>query len=95
VEYNTAEIRQVAKGIGKVASSVDQISSGDLKRVLGTVDGTLEGQTANAIIQAVTGLRRDVSKLAGGLNGISGELYALARRIDAADAAAKAAIQNK
>lgn len=95
MKYNTAEIRAVAARVRAAAGEVSDAGSDQLRPMISDIPAHLEGRTADAMVNAVSQLSRDVTSIASGLRSVSQQLYAFADRLDAADAAAKAIIQQQ
>ncbi len=95
MDYNTSEIRRVARQISSVASSVRSLSDDDIKRMRQSVDGQLSGKAADGLSGELSEMSGDINSLATSLSSIASELKRYAARLDAADAAAKRTIGQR
>ncbi len=94
-EYDTGRIRELARRIGLVADAVADVDTNTLNAARNEIPGNFVGSAAEALTDSVEELSRDIRTLSGGLGELRDALYALARRVDAADAAAKALIASR
>lgn len=94
-EYNTGKIRELARQIGYVAEDMADIRSRTETAVLREIPDNFTGSAAVALSDEISEWGRDVRNISSGLTQLRNALYALARRLDEIDAAAKAAISQK
>lgn len=94
-EYDTGKIRELAQAVARVAEQVAEVNTNTLAPISQEIPENFAGDAASALSQSLDDLWQDVRTLSSGLSGISEALYALAKRVDAADAAAKALIAQK
>ncbi len=93
-EYNSEEVRRVAKEIERIAQNVKKLSTDNVKKMRGTVQDSLKGDAANALEDVLTDLSSDINKIGNGLDGLYKALMEYARRAELADLAAKKAIEG-
>ena len=94
-EYDTAKIRKLAKQVGLVAENVADIRSRTESAVRQEIPDNFTGSAADALSDALSEWSGDVRNISSGLTQLKNTLYALAKRLDEIDAAARAAIGNK
>ena len=94
-EYDTGKIRELARQIGRVAEDVADIRSRTENAIRREIPENFAGSAANALSDALSEWSGDVRNISSGLTQLKNTLYALARRLDEIDAAAKAAINSK
>lgn len=94
-EYDTSEIRRVAKRIGAVSDQVAAVSKDALERISAEIPHTMKGETAEALNERVTLASDDIRRIAGRLAGIRDLLIKFARLLDEADEKAKGEIQTR
>jgi WXG100 family type VII secretion target len=95
LKYDSEDIRSVARRLKNCASSVSGLSTRDLRQVRERMEAEFKGEAADALNERLSEFQRDVGKIAEGLEAISSELTAYARRVELADAANKANIQSR
>ncbi len=91
-EYDTGKIRELARQIGLVAEDVSDIRSRTENAVQREIPGNFAGSAADALSDAISEWSGDVRNISSGLTHLKNTLYALAKRLDEIDAAAKALI---
>ena len=94
-EYDTGKIRMLAQAVARVSEQVAEVNTGTLRPIEQEIPENFAGESANALSKSLEELRADIGTLSSGLSEISAALYALARRLDAADAAARSLINQK
>lgn len=94
-EYDTGKIRELARQIGRVAEDVADIRSRTESAIQREIPGNFAGSAADALSDAISEWGGDVRNISSGLTQLKNTLYALARRLDEIDAAAKAAIGDQ
>lgn len=94
-EVDTDEVRRAAAQIKKIAASVRQLSTQNVRTMQSSVDENLNGEAADALKNVLDELSMDISKIGNGLDAIQKALYEYAKRVEAADAAAEQAIRNR
>ena len=93
-EFDTTKIRRLAAQLGRTAASVDQVRQTSLQRAKQEMPSNFKGQAADALDTSIMELMGDVRRLSSQISGISSALYALARRVDEADAKAAKLIHS-
>lgn len=94
-EYDTGKIRELARQIGRVADDVADIRSRTENAVHKELPDNFAGSAADALSDTIAEWSGDVRNISSGLTQLKNTLYALARRLDEIDAAARAAINSK
>ena len=94
-EYDTGKIRELAGQIGRVAEDVAGIRSRTENAIRQEIPNNFAGSAADALSDTLSEWSSDVRNISSGLTQLKNTLYALARRLDEIDAAAKAVISNK
>lgn len=94
-EYDTGKIRELARQVGRVAEDVADIRSRTENAIRQELPDNFAGSAADALSDAVSEWSGDVRNISSGLTQLKNTLYALAKRLDEIDAAAKAAINSK
>jgi len=94
-KYDTGKIRELARKIGSVAEDVADIRYRTENAIQQEIPGNFAGSAADALSDALSEWSCDVRNISSGLMQLKNTLYALARRLDEIDAAAKAVIDNK
>ena len=94
-EYDSAKIRCLAAQLGRTASAVNDVRQTSLQRITHEMAGNFQGEAADALELSVSELMADVTTLSTRIGEISKALYALAVRVDEADAKAKQIISSK
>ena len=94
MEYNTPAIRAAARKLDSIADQLRTIRSSNVSRVSSGAK-PLKGDTANALQDRLESLASDVAALQKGVGQCAAELYEFARRLDIADAKAKALVSGK
>lgn len=94
-EYDTAKIRELARQIGCVADDVADIRRRTENSIRREIPDNFAGSAADALSDTLSEWSGDVQNLSSGLTQLKSTLYALARRLDEIDAAARAAIDRK
>ncbi|MCI9655090.1 MAG: hypothetical protein HFF45_03595 [Lawsonibacter sp.] len=94
-EYDTGKIRELARQIGCVAEEVADIQSRTESAIRRELPDNFAGSAADALSDTISEWSGDVRNISSGLTQLKNTLYALARRLDEIDAAARAAIKNK
>lgn len=94
-KYDTAKIRALARQIGTVAEHVSDIRSRTENAVLREIPDNFAGSAANALSDVMADWSGDVRNISAGLSQLQNTLYALARRLDEIDAAAKSLIDHQ
>ena len=92
-EYNTSEIRAAARKLDSIADQLQTLKSTNVSRISREAK-PLKGDTANALQNQLDSLASDILTLKKGVDQCAAELYEFARRLDIADAKAKALIAN-
>ena len=93
-EVDTHEVRRAAKEIKKIADSVSQLSTQNVRRMQNTVEDNLAGETAMALSEVLALLSADIKKISSGLDAIQDALYDYAERVEEADREAKEKING-
>ena len=75
MEHDTRQIRSAARRIGTVAASVKDISSSDLRSISNSIPNNFQGESAEALQEAVSNLIDDLNQMSIGLNNIKASLY--------------------
>lgn len=94
-EYDTVKIRELARQIGRVAEDVADIRSRTENAIRGEISDNFAGSAADALSDSLSEWSGDVRNISSGLTQLKNTLYALAKRLDEIDAAAKALIDGK
>ena len=94
-DIDTEAIRRVARKIGSIATSVQDISTDDIPAIERSLDGNFEGEAAKALEEVLGDLQRDVRGMGNGLKAIQKELLAYAKRVDEADEKAAQLISSR
>lgn len=94
-EYDTGKIRELARQVGRVAEDVADIRSRTENAIRREIPDNFAGSAAGALSDTLSEWSVDVRNISSGLTQLQNTLYALARRLDEIDAAAKAAISGK
>lgn len=94
-EYDTGKIRALAQAVARVSEQVSDVNTSTLRPIEQEIPENFSGEAANALSKSLEDLWTDIRTLSSGLSEISEALYALAKRVDAADAAAKSLINQK
>ena len=84
-DIDTEAIRRVARKIGSIATSVQDLSTDDIPTIERSLDGYFEGEAAKALEEVLGDLKKDVKGMGNGLKAIQRELLAYAKRVDEAD----------
>lgn len=84
-DIDTDAIRRVAKQIGGIATSVQDLSTADIPAIERGLQGNFEGQAAQALDEVLGDLKKDVQGIGNGLRAIQKELIAYAKEVDEAD----------
>ena len=95
MNYDSAQIRKLARGVQSTANGIRDQTSGSLRAARVSVTENLCGKTADALTAALEELGGDVSKMVMALDGIASELYAYAKRLDEADRQAQQLIDKQ
>ena len=93
-DYDTAAIRAAARKLDNIANSVNSIRSKDIKAVQSTVK-SLKGDSVSALDEAADELGSELNSMRKGLESCADALYDFARRLDEADARAKAMMNQQ
>lgn len=93
-QVDTAEVRKAAAEIKAIADDVRQLSHGNVARMQSSVEETLKGDTANAIVEVLKTLSADIGKIGSGLDNIQSELLKYVERVEEADRKAKDIIED-
>lgn len=94
-EYDTGKIRELARQIGRVAEEVADIQSRTDSAIRRELPYNFAGSATDALSDTISEWSGDVKNISSGLTQLKNTLYALARRLDEIDIAARAAIKNK
>ena len=94
-EYDTGKIRELARQVGLVADNVADIRSRTENAVLREIPENFAGSAADALADTISEWSVDVRNISSGLTQLKNTLYALAKRLDEIDAAARALISNQ
>lgn len=94
-KYDTGKIRELAGQIGRVAEDVADIRTRTENAIRQEIPNNFNGSAADALSDTLSEWSCDVRNISSGLTQLKNELYALARRLDEVDAAARAVINNK
>jgi len=94
-EYDTGKIRELARQIGLVAENVSDIRSRTENAVQREIPGNFAGSAADALSDTVSEWSGDMRNISSGLTQLKNTLYALAKRLDEIDAAAKELISSQ
>ena len=73
-DIDTEAIRRVARKIGSIATSVQDLSSDDIPAIERSLDGNFEGEAAKPLEEVLADLRKDVKGMGNGLKAIQQEL---------------------
>ena len=84
-DIDTEAIRRVARRIGSIATSVQDLSTDDIPAIERSLDGNFEGEAAKALEEVLFDLKKDVKSMGNGLKSIQKDLLAYAKRVDEAD----------
>lgn len=93
-DIDTEAIRRVARRIGSIASSVQDLSTDDIPAIERGLDGNFEGEAAKALEAVLVDLKKDVKGMGAGLKAIQNALIDYAKRLDEADEKAAKMIAN-
>ena len=93
MEYNTSAIRAAARRLDSIADQLQSIKNSNVSRISSNAK-PLKGDTANALQNQLESLASDVMTLKKGIDRCAADLYEFARRLDIADAKAKALVGN-
>jgi len=93
-EYNTREIRAAARNIDSISAQLQSLKNSNVVRISGKTK-SLKGDTADALQRQLESLANEILALKKGLDSCSADLYDFARRLDIADAKAKALVNSK
>lgn len=94
MNYDTAEIRRVARQLKGCASTVGSIEQSKLRTVLSMLGSEFKGQAADAATKRIQELSSDLLQLQNGINAIGDELNQFARQLDIADERSKSHIHS-
>jgi len=94
-EYDTGKIRELARQVGLVAENVSDIRSRTENAVRREIPENFAGSAADALSDTISDWSGDVRSISSGLTQLKNTLYALAKRLDEIDAAAKALIRDQ
>lgn len=94
-EYDTGKIRELARQVGRIAENVADIRSRTESAIRRELPDNFAGSAADALSDKLSEWSGDVRNISVGLAQLKNSLYALAKRLDEIDAAAKAAINSK
>ena len=93
MKYNTSEIRAAARKIDNLADQLQSVRTSKVTKVSSNAK-PLKGDTANALQNQLDSLSADILSVRKSLDQCAAELYDFARRLDIADAKAKAMVAN-
>ena len=93
MKYNTSEIRAAARKIDNLADQLQSVRTSKVTKVSSSAK-PLKGETANALQNQLDSLSADILSVRKNLDQCAAELYDFARRLDIADAKAKAMVTN-
>ena len=93
MEYNTSEIRAAARKIDNLADQLQSVRTSKVTKASSNAK-PLKGETANALQNQLDSLSADILSVRKNLDQCAAELYDFARRLDIADAKAKAMVSN-
>lgn len=93
-EVDTAKVEEAARKVRAVATQVQDLTTQDMQTILTLAQEDLEGSTAQALLESLTELNSDISKIASGLNTIQKALTTYAKKIKEADARIAAQISG-
>lgn len=94
-EYDSAEIRRLARQIQRASNAVAEVNTGALKSVMREMPDNFQGSAATALQESVNELMSDVKAISRSLTALKNSLYGLANRVEYADQQAKALIESK
>lgn len=95
MEYDTREIRRVARSIGKSASEVSAVAKEDLNALADALEGRFKGKAADALEAILSELSGDLRRMGANLGAIRDEMLAYAARLDMADRQSRDQINEK
>ena len=93
-DYNTREIRAAARKIDKIANQLAALKSKNIPKMLQNTK-SMKGETISAIQSQLDEMSGMIQSMTKSLNNSAEALFAFARRLDEADAKAKALINTK
>ena len=92
--YDTMEVRRVAKIIQGVAANVNQLGSGDVRRIKAALEGNFEGTAANVLFGKLTELENCIKATAEAIETISSTLNDYAKKLEDLDRETAALIRK-
>ena len=95
MRYDVQELRQTAKSVRKAAEAVQEGGRRSIREVQSSLTDHFRGKAAEALNTELQALWADFWQLISGLNAISGELEAFAKRLEQADRDSAENIQQK
>lgn len=95
MRHDTAQIRSVARKVQKCADTVSDVNQGEVTALRRRIPGEFQGSAAETLMEKLEELGGDLRKISAGLETISGELMAYARRLELADQESKRVIDQK
>ncbi len=93
-EFHSREIRAAAGRLARLSSQFQEIRTQDLLRVKKDAE-TLSSETANAIRDKTRMLEKNILSISDSISACAKALYEFARKVESADAEAKAMIVSK
>lgn len=94
MQYDSREIRQMAKEFRKSSYSVHCVGKIGTQQVRNVLGNSFSGSASDALYRKLDQLQDEVQRLGNGLNGIEEDLLAFARDLDRADQKAKSTING-
>ena len=83
---DTDEIREIMNKVGTISEEVRYLSDVNVRSMRGTVEGSLKGEAADALMQTLEEISGDITKIAGGLRTVKNALAAYVKAVEQADA---------
>lgn len=83
---DTDEIRAIMNRVRVISENVKDLSATDVRAMKNTVENSLKGEAAEALLQTLNELSSDITQIAGGLKTAQNALNAYIKEIERADA---------
>lgn len=84
-EYDTAEIRMTARRVANVAQEVRELSIRNVKAVSEQLEGSFQGNAADALQARLRTVGSDILRISKGLDAVQRNLLSFARNLEEAD----------
>ncbi len=91
---DTDEVRRVIRELKKIAGSVQELSTQDVRQMQNAVEESLEGDAAKALTEVLGELSGDIKTIRSGLTTVQRTLEEYVRRLEKADRDIEQAIRG-